>query len=186
MEQTMGEGGNWNFEGQRLAKFVMDSGRVLELMVEYRRWLLPAYMRDDFDAAWPQARDAIRNTASIIRGEIVAQPLWPSAGPVLFGPDDLHRWFRFFGLTGAQLTLKLGIFYQAYDQVVDNPEFIEAITTTTETDAPVRKKKRRILGGLLNVMNSIFGSISRVVPGIDVAKEFKEMAEHGYRQSEEE
>lgn len=37
---------------------------------------------------------------------------------------------------------------------------------------------------LLEKLNSILGSLAKVIPSVDIVKEFKEMAESGYKESE--
>ena len=91
-------------------------------------------------------------------------------------------------MTGSQLTLKLNVFYYYYQEIFSDPSIGRLLSEPYPSDKQIQetKKKRKWLKPILDVINSILGSLTGAIPGVDFIKEYKEMEEHGYEQSQEE
>jgi hypothetical protein len=181
-------GGETRNEGDRkkLIKFLLDTRSVLALFVEYPQVLLPENMHREFYEAWPDVDDAISDSVLILEGEHPERLRRPLPSSLAFNAEELDSRLAFFGLTGIQLQMKLKSFYNTYDELMEDPSFVQVISTQPNTDEKraVQKKKRGLMGWLLEKINSIIGSLSKVIPSADIIKEFKEMAEYGYKESQ--
>ena len=185
MSINMGEGDQNDRE--RLAVFMKDTRDILFLFVQHQNILLPNYMRGYMEPAWPQVQIAINNTTSILRGEQLPDEFWSYTMGIFYELEELDMLLELYGLTGPQLNLKLGIFNHYYTQIVEEPSFTQLVTNQEETDAQIIEKKKKIglMSKLLGVINSILGSLSKAIPGVDIIKEYKEMVEHGYNIAQE-
>jgi hypothetical protein len=186
MATVMSGGTYYQNDRESLARFLIDSEQVLRLFVDYRSNLLPEYMHGAFVESWGAVRDAIQDAIAILRGSTAVDLRRPLPPSLRFDDEELERRLEFFGLTGIQLHLKLTSFYHTYQQVMQAPPFEEIIVIppVTPRQRELQKKKGGWMGWLLEKINSILGSLAKVIPSVDIVKEFKEMAESGYKESE--
>lgn len=186
MATVMGGGTNYQDDRESLARFLLDTQKVLLVFFEFREQLLPDYMRKPFALAWMDVDMAIWDSVSMLRGIDTIKARRPIPPSLILEGYEIDERLEFFGLTGAQLSLKLSSFYSTYRQVMEGPPIAEMMATpaTTNAQRKMKKKKFGLMGWLLEKINSILGSLARVIPSVDIIKEFKEMAEFGYKESQ--
>jgi len=140
---------------QLLAQFLVDLKYVLSAFLELRGQLLPAHLRELSVAAWESTDQAF---------SILQRLLLEPEDPIL-----LVRRLRDVGLTDAPLRYKLA----GFDRARQRKQPIEPRKS--------RSWYRRIFGWA----NIILGSLAKVLPPAEIIKEFKESAEQGIADAEE-
>jgi len=86
------------------------------------------------------------------------------------------------GLAGSHLKLKMTIFWYFYDLLMSEPSFVSVAADPGAQAHPTKvgRFKTWAMKKILELINSVLGSLARVLSISDIIKEFKEMAEHGY------
>ena len=137
----------------RLEGLLADAESLLAVFVESHLALLPEPLRGPTLVAWPTVRDRFGSVRAALRK--------PTA--------RIERGLETVGLTGPELVMKVAGYAAARDQL--------------ETQRRQPKPPPRGLGWLFQRvfawLNTILGSLSSVIPGVDAIKEFKEAIENG-------
>jgi hypothetical protein len=171
---------------EALIAFLQDTRQFLRAVIEIRHITLPQYLHTAATAAWPEVDAAFDDAVAVLRGDD-RQLRRPPPRAFERRGDDLDRELEFFGLAGSQLQLKLASFDATFDELFEAPSFVQVMTApvVSAVQATARRRKSKLVEWLFPKINSILGSLSKVIPGVDVIKEFKEMAEAGYKESQE-
>lgn len=140
---------------KELISFLKGSDEVISYLVKYPRGIILKEFHDDgkfmktLEGAWSEAQKYLHEVINKIDHELAT---------LQENIPDLWTHLRRCGLTGIELKLKTLLF----ERLRGNFE---------KTRAP--RWTRRLLG----LINSIFGSLSSVFPGIEPVKEFKDALE---------
>ena len=181
-------GGGTQYEGDRnnLVLFLLDTRNVLQILLEIRHVLMPEYLQDELSEAWRDVDVAFEDTVAVLRGGHPRDSRRPWPPALQFDPEELDVRLAFFGLTGAQLQLKLSSFRATLAETLEEPSFMHVMTSpaTNETQRATKRRKGKLMEWLLEKINAILGSLARAIPSVDIIKEFKEMAEYGYKESQ--
>jgi len=149
---------------QSLAEFVKDLERLLYLVVEMARsmgLLLDEENDKLLREAWKEVRPRFDEIVRYIQGEAL---LPKSSG-------ELEGQLNDCGLVGAQLKLKLRIYYQR------RGEFDRAVETLRTSPQPgFLRRSFKALGRVLRPANRILESMG-FVPGVHAVKEMKGIVE---------
>ena len=185
MSTVMQSGGPYAGDREALILFLHDARRVLLTLVEFRQLLMPQYVQSNLERAWPEVDGAFADAIHLLRGGSPRELKRPYPRSLPFDPENLDSQLAFFGLTGVQLQLKLASFRTTYEETMQQqPTLVQVVTDRTQGRI-VRKKKGKLMEWLLEKINSILGSLARLIPSVDIIKEFKEMAEYGYKESQQ-
>jgi hypothetical protein len=147
----------------RIAAMLERIRQALRQLVFLTPAVLPAELQTRFAESWPLADQSFTDSIAILNDEERRAELAPL----------LER----AGLTGEMLEMK----ETSLDFHVRRVE--EAMQTAANQPKAEGGWVRRFVRWIkpaFTVMNSIMGSLTSVIPGIDVAKEYKEHVEAGY------
>ena len=149
-------GGGSNSDRARLLWTLETILLILDRTVHLEPSIFPEELQPYFRDAWPDAEKSLMNAISVVRNPARFRLLYPR--------------LRRAGLTGPSLQLKTqSLYYYGKDYVGDILTY-PAKKTWTERIA-------RLFKPTFKIMNSLMGSLKGVLPGIDIAKEFKEHIE---------
>lgn len=127
---------------------------VLDLTVHSPTSLFPQELQQPFLNAWSEAKQSIDNTIATVISQFGV--LYPRLQEV--------------GLTGQSLDMKAAsLYYHSVPYVGD--------ILTYPAKIPLRERIARFFRPAYKVMNSIMSSLKGIVPGIEIAKEYKEHIE---------
>jgi hypothetical protein len=147
-------GGGPNGDQQTLVWMLKTIQEVLRLTVYSATPPFPQELRQSFLDAWPSAEESINNTIATVNTQFAM--LYPRLQEV--------------GLTGQSLDMKAAsLYYHSAPYVGD--------ILTYPAKVPLRERITRFFRPAYKVMNSIMSSLKGIVPGIEIAKEYKEHVE---------
>lgn len=133
--------------------------RTMEGLVRIKQSVIPKELHSPIYESWPRADESLRAAIATLRNEVQRPRLIPQLETV--------------GFTGAMLDMK---------ETSPNYHMArvdKAILTYSKDETKLEKFLKWIKPGF-KVMNSIMGSLLAAIPGLDVAKEFKEHVESAY------
>jgi len=147
----------------RIAAMLERIRQTLRQLVFLKPVVLPAELQTRFAETWPVTDKSFTDAIAILNNEERRAELAPRLEQA--------------GLAGDMLKMKET---SLEFHVRRAEEAMQAAATQQKAEGGwVRRLVRWIKPGL-KVMNSIMGSLKSVIPGIDVAKEYKEHVEAGY------
>ena len=127
---------------------------VLRLTVYSATPPFPQELRQPFLDAWPAAEQSINNTITTLNSQFAT--LYPRLQEV--------------ALTGQSLDMKAAsLYYHSVPYVGDSLTYPAKVSW--------RERIAKFFRPTYKVMNSIMSSLSGIVPGIEIAKEYKEHVE---------
>ena len=142
-----------DFNGLRY--FLVQSEEIINYIMERRHILILKEFSEDGDfmemmeRAWTEIRPHFHE---------VRMKLTPETDAISDEFRDLWKRLRRYGLTGTHLKLKITLFDKLWKNFKETKEY--------------RWTKR-----LLATMNSLFGSLSSIFPGMEAVREFKDVLE---------
>jgi len=151
----------------RIAAMLERIRQTLRQLVFLRSAVLPAELQPRLEESWPIADRSFTDSIAILNDERRR--------------DELAPLLERAGLTGEMLELKetsLDFHLRRVDQA------LEASARQEKAEGAWVRRFVRWIKPAFTVMNSIMGSLTSVIPGIDVAKEYKEHVEAGYEVTE--
>jgi len=147
---------------QVIKTFLEDIRRLLQDIVDHPRPFIPGRHHDELRAAWDPS---VKGKFDGAIGQLTDPPT------VLEG-----SLFSDHGLTGAELAIKLRIFYQALDELRDEGQLRDYKDLK---DVPLHPDLRRRTMRPLNAANVILDSLAQIIVMVGAIKEFKGTVEVG-------
>jgi hypothetical protein len=149
-------GGGMRGDQERLVWVLGAIRLALDSTVGLQPSPFPSELRELFVEGWPDAENSLNDATEALRNPA--------------GFEELHQRLQKVGLTGSSLQLKtMSMDYHTRRYVG------EILTYPARLTLPERFA--RFARPVFKCMNSIMGSLKDVLPGIEIAKEFKEHVE---------
>jgi hypothetical protein len=153
-------------EFDRLVAMLEQIRKTLKNLIDLEPALLPSELRSQFLNSWPFANGSFADAIATLKDEHQRSELQPK--------------LQAAGFTGPMLEMKeksLNYHLQRIEQNVVLPAKKNKVKKALDTFVKWLKPG-------FTVMNSVMGSLLTAIPGLDVAKEFKEHVEAGYEVTE--